>query len=219
MSNSTTESARTAIEDALWAVIGTEPTPATDLAIAAGISQSKTRKLLNQWATDGTVARHTDDTNPRSAARWALPTETHDSTELPSDTCGSGQPPEHDSASDTGDADTEPATETAPPEPITETDTGARAETVVGQQPPGQADNEQAPEVSKLAPGALRGLVADHLRDHPGQEFSPHQIGKALGGRSSGAVYNALLRLVGNGVAQMTTERPKKFILAQPAQP
>ncbi|MBF6456054.1 MULTISPECIES: hypothetical protein [Nocardia] len=223
MSNSTTEYARTAVEDALWAVIGTEPTPATELAIAAGISQSKTRKLLNQWATDGTVTRHTNDTNPRSAARWALPTETHDSTEPEPEPSGSGQPPEHDSTSDTGDADTEPATETAPSEPIAETDTdsdtGACAETGVGQQPPGQADGEQAPEVSKLAPGALRGLVEDHLRDHPGQEFSPHQIGKALGGRSSGAVYNALLRLVGTGVAQMTTERPKKFMLAQPAQP
>lgn len=223
MSTTTNESVRTAVEDALWAVIGTNPAPASDLAVAAGISQSKTRKLLNQWATDGTVTRHTDDTNPRSAALWALPSEPHDSSET--DSSASRQPPEPDSASETGDTDPNTATEPAPPAPTVETetetdaDTGARAEAVVGQElPPEQTDDDQASEVSKLAPGALRGLVEDHLRDHAGQEFSPHQIGKALGGRSSGAVYNALLRLVGTGVAQMTTERPKKFMRAQPEQ-
>uniref|UniRef100_UPI002458663E hypothetical protein n=1 Tax=Nocardia cyriacigeorgica TaxID=135487 RepID=UPI002458663E len=83
--------------------------------------------------------------------------------------------------------------------------------------PAGQT-GEGSPHPDKLAPGALRGLVEDHLRDHPGQEFTPHQIGKALGGRSSGAVHNALVRLADSGVAEMTTTRPKKFALAPSSQ-
>ena len=46
-----------------------------------------------------------------------------------------------------------------------------------------------------VKPGALRELVAAHLRDHPAGNFTPHQIGKKLA-RSSGAVANALDTLV-----------------------
>ncbi|MFI6396188.1 hypothetical protein [Nonomuraea sp. NPDC050540] len=63
-------------------------------------------------------------------------------------------------------------------------------------------------------PGGLRDLVRAHLIEFPGQEFSPHDMAKALGGRSSGAVANALDRLVQLGDAVLTTERPRRFALA-----
>lgn len=62
-------------------------------------------------------------------------------------------------------------------------------------------------------PGSLRGLVEDFLREHPGEEFTPGQIAKGLGGKSSGAVYNACFALVGKYVAEHTCERPNKFRL------
>ncbi|WP_378733327.1 hypothetical protein [Nocardia brasiliensis] len=62
-------------------------------------------------------------------------------------------------------------------------------------------------------PGALRALVEDFLRDHPGEEFTPGQIAKELGGKSSGAVYNACFVLVGKFVAEHTCERPNRFKL------
>lgn len=69
-------------------------------------------------------------------------------------------------------------------------------------------------KVARLAPCALRGMVEDHLRDHPGEEFGPVVIAKALGGKSSGAVSNALDKLVAAGTAVKTKERPRRFALA-----
>jgi hypothetical protein len=67
---------------------------------------------------------------------------------------------------------------------------------------------------TRLAPGALRGMVEDHLRDHPGEAFGPTAIATALGGKSSGAVSNALDKLVDAGTAVQTQESPRRFALA-----
>ncbi|MEU1984412.1 hypothetical protein [Nocardia sp. NPDC019395] len=209
---------RPTAEDALWAVIDTEPRPATELATAAGISPSKTRKILNQWAADGSITRHADE-DPRAAARWSITTDhSSDSTIIS----------ESEPATTQADAPSQPEAATSepeltpPPDPI---DTNPEPDTVVAEAP-GEQDPESAaestnqsdPDQDKLAPGALRGLVEDHLRDHPGQEFTPHQIGKALAGRSSGAVHNALMKLTQTGVAKQTCDRPKKFALARDTQ-
>jgi len=62
-------------------------------------------------------------------------------------------------------------------------------------------------------------MVEDHLRDHPDEDWGPVAIGKALR-RSSGAVANALERLVTQNVAHRTSERPKRYRLAdQPESP
>ena len=66
-------------------------------------------------------------------------------------------------------------------------------------------------------PGALRDLVEEHLRKFPDAAFTPHQVGKVLT-RSAGAVANALDKLVGLGIAQMVTDKPRSYRLA-PAAP
>jgi len=68
----------------------------------------------------------------------------------------------------------------------------------------------------RLAPGALHGMVEDYLRDHPDEEFGPTKIGHELG-RSTGAVGNALERLVKAGYAVRTKDRPKRYALATAA--
>jgi hypothetical protein len=70
----------------------------------------------------------------------------------------------------------------------------------------------------RLASGALRGMVEDFLRDHPGEEFGPTTIANALGGKSSGAVSNALDKLVEDGTAVKTNNKPRRFTLAQAEQ-
>jgi hypothetical protein len=62
-------------------------------------------------------------------------------------------------------------------------------------------------------PGALRDLVEEHLRKFPDTAFTPHQIGKVLT-RSSGAVANALDKLVSLGTAQTVTDKPRSYRLA-----
>ncbi|MEV6712708.1 MarR family transcriptional regulator [Lentzea sp. NPDC051208] len=75
-----------------------------------------------------------------------------------------------------------------------------------------QPTDDRAGKPQRLAPGALRGMVEDYLRDNSG-EFSPNAIGKALD-RSSGAVHNALEKLVESGYAVRTSDKPKKYSLA-----
>ncbi|WP_431879447.1 hypothetical protein [Amycolatopsis sacchari] len=57
-------------------------------------------------------------------------------------------------------------------------------------------------------------MVEDYLRDHPDDEFGPTAIAKALGGKSSGAVSNALDKLVLDGTAMRTKDKPRRFRLA-----
>jgi len=68
-----------------------------------------------------------------------------------------------------------------------------------------------------IRPGGLRDLVEQHLRTFPDAAFTPHQIGKVLA-RSSGAVANALDRLVSLGTAEMASDKPRTYRLT-PTQP
>ena len=74
-----------------------------------------------------------------------------------------------------------------------------------------QPTDDRAGKPQRLAPGALRGVVEAYLRDNSG-EFSPNAIGMALD-RSSGAVHNALEKLVESGYAVRTSDKPKKYSL------
>ena len=62
-------------------------------------------------------------------------------------------------------------------------------------------------------PGGLREKVLGHLRDHPGESFTPHEIHKVLS-HSSGAIANALDTLVNLGDAELAAEKPRKFRFA-----
>jgi hypothetical protein len=77
-----------------------------------------------------------------------------------------------------------------------------------------EAAGEKTP---RLPSGALQGMVEDFLREHPAEAFGPVAIAKALGGKSSGAVSNALDKLADHGVAVKTSDKPKRFAL-DPAQ-
>jgi DNA-binding transcriptional ArsR family regulator len=63
---------------------------------------------------------------------------------------------------------------------------------------------------ARLGRGELADLVLAYLRASPG-EHSPGAVAKALEGRSSGAVGNALARLVGAGHALRTNEAPRRY--------
>ncbi|MFX0578830.1 hypothetical protein [Nocardia nepalensis] len=227
---------RTDTDKALWAALGNNPGfTADELAGAAGIAGSTTRRILSGWETTGTARSHRDPESPRAAKTWttaehataapsAGPTTTEPVAE-PTEpaTADAAEPvtveptePETDSVSSQSDAIAQP--ESVPADP--ERDTG-QPETAVAAAP---APDSPAPvpdavaaqpeSAERLAPGALRGQVEDFLRDHPGEEYTPHQIGKALD-RSSGAVHNALVKLTTLGTASQTGEGPKTFALAE----
>ena len=62
-------------------------------------------------------------------------------------------------------------------------------------------------------PGALRDKILRHLRNHPGADFTPHEIHEVLG-NSSGAIAKALDTLVGHGRAELACDAPRRFRLA-----
>jgi hypothetical protein len=57
-------------------------------------------------------------------------------------------------------------------------DDGAVTATAIVTEGGGRTADQEA--AARLAPGALRGMVEDYLRDHPGEEFGPTAIAKAL---------------------------------------
>ena len=91
---------------------------------------------------------------------------------------------------------------------------GADGATTDGDTTPEDGTDATGEKKARLAPGGLRGMVEDYLRDHPGEQFGPTAIANALGGKSSGAVSNALDKLVETGVAAKTQDKPRRFALA-----
>jgi len=71
---------------------------------------------------------------------------------------------------------------------------------------------------AKLAKNGLRNQVEAFMRDlGTGHDVSPGTVARELGGRSSGAVGNAMSRLTAEGVLVMTSEAPVKYALAETA--
>jgi hypothetical protein len=67
---------------------------------------------------------------------------------------------------------------------------------------------------ARLAPGALRHKMLDHLRTYRGQDFTPYELARAIGGHSAGAVANALDRLSATDQVVQTCEHPRRYTAA-----
>jgi len=202
---------RTGAQDKLWAALHANPdSTASELSDTAAIGKSTAAKILARWAGEGGVRRTSGvaEGGRRAADRWSItktgdPAEVEITSEPPpaSESTDTAVPVTVDQSTDCA-ADPGPAVDHAPADvtPDAADDDGAGA----------RAAGAKAP---RLAPGGLRGLVEDFLRDHSSEEFSPNRIGKELD-RSSGAVHNALEKLVATGYAVQTNAAPKRYALA-----
>ncbi|MFE3646431.1 MarR family transcriptional regulator [Streptomyces sp. NPDC059152] len=151
-----------------------------------------------------------------------------DDTDLPTDT-----PPD---APDTSAADnTDPSTEPEADTPHVEASQGTEQPDGNNSQEDGpQSGDDNAPVSSeaaeahrapaqpaptkdgRLAPGALRQMVVDHLHAHPDEAFTATRISRVIE-KSSGAIANALVKLVGSGIAEQITDQPRTYRLTQTA--
>jgi hypothetical protein len=191
---------RTETEDKLWQALRTTPgSTAAALSTAAGIGRSTAPKILTRWEKDGLVTRTTGiaDGGSRAADRWSITADDQPTTNQPT----TDQPADDQTTTDQTTTDQPADDQTTNDQPTSDQPT----------------DDQPKEKPARLAPGALRGMVEDFLRDNPG-EFSPNAIGKALA-RSSGAVSNALETLAKTGYATRTSERPKKYSLAATTAP
>jgi hypothetical protein len=202
---------RTAAEDKLWAALHAHPATTTgDLAAHAGIGRSTAGKILAGWATEGSVTRASEPGpgGRRAADTWRISDTTQDQLIA-------AVAPDHPEGETTGvvpDAAVDIAGEGGSGE-ITASDPGPGEQPPTSTTPTGAApplDGAAPGQSTRLGKGALRGMVEDYLTGRAGAELSPSVIGKALG-RSSGAVSNALDKLVADGYAVQTQDKPKRF--------
>ncbi len=177
-------------------------TTAATLASAAGVGRSTATKILSRWAAEGLVTR-TAGKDQSVPVTWTLrDDDQNDETAEVATTEGA--------AADTANQRTEdPTAETdareVDPSPVTDSDVSADCAPATS-----EAAMADAPTKERLPKGALYDMVLGFLQAHPGEEFGPAKIGAELV-RSSGAVNNALEKLVTNGLATKTCEAPKRF--------
>lgn len=159
-----------------------------DTAPAQTVADEPTTVPADTDPADAAAPENAQDTTDTTAD--AMSEDTQDTTaDTPHDEAGSADvDPSSTESAESADAN-------ATPNDATETDgDGGKAE--------------------RLASGALRGMVEDWLREHPGEQAGPTKIAKDLGDKSSGAVSNALDKLIEAGVAVKTQDQPKRFALA-----
>ncbi|WP_280313034.1 hypothetical protein [Nocardia abscessus] len=218
---------------ALWEALETHPGSTTaELAELAAIGTIPARHLLTEWELAGAVWAVTDPGKPGAGKSWTAGAKPEQAPAAPESVAtepaatAPAEPatPETIAAEPTAHEPATPAEQAAPADPASGTTPETAVAAPTGDDPatpapvpPATADDGAAADaestVERLPAGALRGQVEDHLRENPGKEFTPHQIGKALA-RSSGAVHNALVTLTKHGTARQTSTAPKKFTLA-----
>ncbi|MFJ9619065.1 helix-turn-helix domain-containing protein [Streptomyces noursei] len=174
-------------------------------------SEDRTSSTAAAPATDSPNPTITDDTDPPAdAPADALNTSVADNTEHSSaepeaDTPHVAAPP--DTEQPDGDNDQENCPQSG------DDNAPASSEATEAQRTPTQP----APtKDGRLAPGALRQMVIDHLHAHPDEAFTATRISRVIE-KSSGAIANALVKLVGLGIAEQVTDQPRTFRLAQTA--
>ncbi len=68
-----------------------------------------------------------------------------------------------------------------------------------------------ASPAERLGRGALGALIRDYLAARPGEDLGPTQVAKGLGGKSGGAVGNALARLEAADEARLVSTSPRRY--------
>lgn len=95
------------------------------------------------------------------------------------------------------------------------TDSDAAAGAVMNR-PCAAGESTPGGRAGRLAAGELAAMVAAVLAAHPDIEYTPTMLSHLLGGRSSGAIHNVLVRMVQVGAAVRTCDKPKRFRHASP---
>ncbi|MFG1645556.1 hypothetical protein ACGFMK_35190, partial [Amycolatopsis sp. NPDC049252] len=168
------------------------------LAKAAGVGRSTASKILSRWAAEGLATRTTgkDQSVP---VTWTLrDDEQNDDT---AEVAATEEPAANTAVQPTDALVPEPDAREADPSPVPDSEHDPT---------PSAATLTDAPKKERLPKGALYDMVLGFLKAHPGEEFGPAKIGAELV-RSSGAVNNALEKLVTDGLATKTCEAPKRF--------
>ncbi|GAA1112059.1 helix-turn-helix domain-containing protein [Streptomyces javensis] len=188
-------------EKALAALAEHGGATAREIAAYAGIGGSTAGKALTVLESHNLAYREHGEKvgGRRTADRWY-----HRPVEAELEGPGADEAPVEAPADD-ATPDEPVATETAQA-PAAEPD-GAPAEEAT------PAPVQKAKASARLARGGLRQMVYEYLEAHPDEAVTAPRLAKALG-RSAGAVANALVKLTGQGQAELIGESPRRYRLA-----
>lgn len=189
--------------------------PPDVLAALTAALPSMIATAIQQLTPAPDTATHEAPPAPADTAPWTLSTAEPDTGE-PSPAPDTAPEPSPEAPADpapepepTADECADTAAPTPAPAAPDSPDAAAPAAAPSGPEP---APAPSVPEpVGKTAPGALRAAVARLLADHPGAAFTVTQVAKSLGGRSGGAVGNALEWLATHGFAERTGDKPRTY--------
>ena len=188
----------------------TPPATVAEPAEQAGAKEAGDEETGVEEPDDGTAAA------AAAAAMPAAATAT-DSAEQPDGT-GPDETPADPPDTDTADGAAGEAGEAeagGAAKPATPSDTPAAA-----------GDDGQAPATTRRPGGSLRGAILDILEANPDGQYKVGQLCKLIDKASegtgyvnvgAGAVYNAVVKLVGEHRAVQTVDKPATFQLAPPA--
>jgi hypothetical protein len=187
------------------------------LAGSTGLAYSTVTRLLRDLAELGLATRQDSPagqarTAPalvRTPAIWRAASAATPPAAGHDDPASTGETPPA-----TAEATAQNATEPPPDaarEPSAEPSAEPTAEPAVAESRP------PAATVARLGKGDLRAQVLAVLHAHAGEERGPTQIAKTLSGRSPGAIANACDRLVADGHAQLTNDKPRRYTATAPA--
>ncbi|QHA07858.1 hypothetical protein GQF42_35285 [Streptomyces broussonetiae] len=182
-----------------------EPTPTAPEPSTTNTSESEPGHTGDESTPADATATGGDDTSPddgTSAADASVThtpqDNTHQNDPQPKAVSGNHADPHHDEI-DGSAAKNAPAPPASPEQP-----SPAPAMAAI-----------QSGSKKRLAPGALRQMVIDHLQAHPGEAFTATKISRVIE-RSSGAIANTLISLVQQGIAEQTSDRPRTYRMATP---
>ncbi|TGB00872.1 hypothetical protein [Streptomyces sp. MZ04] len=208
-----------------------------ELALAAGLGRSTAGKALVALEEQGLAVRTPGghEGARRTPDRWSpAPPPTHEEEQTPTaetseasarDTDTGTAAPASPSVTTAGDAAHGDATDTAVAGADSTGAAEARGEGRDGETPataPRESEDPDEPKAMtttpggqrvRLAPGALRQLVIDHLEAHPAEAFTATKISRVIE-KSSGAIANALVTLTKQGITEQVTEQPRTYRLA-----
>ncbi|WP_419997806.1 helix-turn-helix domain-containing protein [Streptomyces boninensis] len=185
----------------------------TEVALAIGLGRSTVGKALTALEERGLVGRQPGSTTSgrRSPDRWTA----SGTVEIkPGAAAEAGSARVQQTL--VPDVRTGIGVAAEPEPPVTCPDGRAATDTDKAQNPARPRASYGPPK--RRAPGQLRERVLQFLQERPGEEWGPTGLSRQLEA-SSGAISNALDRLVQLGLARQTSEKPRRFTAISELEP
>ena len=175
--------------------------------------QQGIRHLPDRWHPTQLPPTTTETETPAAGVQQPESTATPAPEPVSSPVTAAPDHPHTDSPDSAAARPEDPDSNPSNPAEDAEIDLEPKAETALPRKTTAITPPSSGSQKARLAPGALRQLVIDHLTAHPGKAFTATAISRVIE-KSSGAIANALVTLVAQGIAEQVSEKPRQYRLS-----